>query len=96
MNKHLSGLRAKMEARDKRLRAKGNKSPNGLRFSVPASPPAAWPGNRKAKPGPVGQPRSYTPNAPRTPALNRWTGEPHEHAREIARRSRQAARLDAQ
>jgi hypothetical protein len=26
------------------------------------------------------------------PKINRWTGEPHQHAREIARRLRQQAR----
>lgn len=30
-----------------------------------------------------------------SPQVNRWTGKPHEHKREIARRLRQAGRAEA-
>lgn len=39
-------------------------------------------------------PRHNRKSPPRTydPRINRWTGQPHEHQREIARRLRQHAR----
>lgn len=39
-------------------------------------------------------PRHNCKSAPRPydPRINRWTGQPHEHQREIARRQRQQAR----
>lgn len=91
---HLSGLRAKMEARDKRHAAKGNKSATGQRIPTPASAPRAWPGNKKSRPGSAGEPFSRNPEPVaanlRQPALNRWTEKPHEHRREIARRLHRA------
>lgn len=35
----------------------------------------------------------YTYAGPYHPTINRWTGKPHEHKREIARRLRQQGRL---
>lgn len=38
------------------------------------------------------EPRRRVPGPKPRTDLNRWTGKPHEHRREIARRSRQASR----
>lgn len=96
---HLTGLKAKMAARDKRHAAKGNKSVTGKRIKAPASPPPVWPGNKKSRAQPAGAPFSRNPEPTtavvREPALNRWTGKPHEHRREIARNLRRGAKKAA-
>ncbi len=58
------------------------------RLDVSSAPPKQK--RQKAKPAPK-RARASKP-FPFHPTINRWTGEPHQHAREIARRQRQAAR----
>lgn len=93
MKKDLSGVRAKMAARDERRKGPRNSSPTGQRIACPAYPKARRPKVPKPQPGPVGAPysRSPEPKGPteREPELNRRTGKPHEHKGEIARRTRQ-------
>lgn len=52
-------------------------------------------GSSASSPAPVPTPRRSAYRKPKggfDPRINRWTGKPHEHKREIARRARQQGR----
>lgn len=96
--KHLKGVRKKMARRDASRKGPHNKAPNAQRFKVPAAHTLGTkpirPRKVKPSPGPRGEPgsrqRSIGSTGTGTPQVNRRTGKPHEHKREIARTLRRA------